>query len=407
MRFVHRLVFCGIGEFLETNLALPQNRIKMWWLCIPYTWRLAFVLWLGMRLLLWALGAILFSSGLLTTGSPLTHGIGTLTEGWRGALFGIWTHWDGIYYDAIVSQGYHALPQLSAFFPLYPLLAKPFYWLGMHPAIALIMVSNLALLPALGLYLEEAEQLLGKDHILAAGLALLFFPTSFYFYASYPHSLALLMILGAWKLALKRKWLACAVVGFLLGLTHSSVIPLVVVLVVLVVRDLRRLRSKFGWVKLAVPAMPLAGVVLFLAWRISQGFPPFGEVQYQFWQTEFLGPVEVLLQFVHQMFNGRQLAYFALPILIVSLLATVWAFRKKFYLQAIYLSALILFLASVTMPNVPLGSFNRLILIGFPIFLAVASWMKQNRWAYRAILALSSVLYFIMCFAYLSWLWVA
>jgi hypothetical protein len=107
------------------------------------------------------------------------------------------------------------------------------------------------------------------------------------------------------------------------------------------------------------------------------------------------------------MFNGRQLAYFALPILIVSILATVWAFRRKFYQQAIYLAALILFLASVTMPNVPLGSFNRLILIGFPIFLAMASWMKRNRWAYRVILALSSVLYFIMCFAYLSWLWVA
>jgi len=304
-------------------------------------------------------------------------------------------------------QGYHALPQLSAFFPLYPLLAKPLTWLGMHPAIALTLISNLALLLALGLYLEEAEHLLGKDHMLAAGLALLFFPTSFFFYAPYPHSLALLMVLGAWKLAVKRKWLACAVVGLLLGLTHSSVIPLVVVLMVLVIRDLRQSPSKFGWVKLAVPAMPLAGVVLFLAWRISQGFPSFGEVQYQFWQTEFLGPVKVLLQFMHQMFNGRQLAYFALPILIVSLLATIWAFRRKFYLQAIYLSALILFLGSVTMPNVPLGSFNRLILIGFPIFLALASWMKQSPWAYRVILALSGVLYFIMCFAYLSWLWVA
>ncbi len=374
---------------------------------IPYVWRMAFILWLGMRLLLWILGMLLFVSGVLKTGSPLTYGVETLTEGWTGALFGVWTHWDGIYYDAIVSQGYHALPQLSAFFPLYPLLAKPLYWLGLHPAIALTIISNLALLPALWLYLEEAEHLLGKDHLLAAGLALLFFPTSFYFYAPYPHSLALLMVISAWKLAQKRKWLACATVGLLLGLTHSSVIPLVVVLTVLVIRDLRQSPSKLSWARFAVPAMPLAGVALFLAWRISQGFPPFGEVQYQFWQTEFLGPVKVVSQFIQQMFNGRQLAYFALPILIVSLLATFWAFHRKFYLQAVYLSALILFLASVTMPNVPLGSFNRLILIGFPIFLALASWMKQSRWAYRSILALSGVLYFIMCFAYLSWLWVA
>ena len=218
MWFVHSLVFCGIGEFLKIDLALPMNRVKTWWPRIPYTWRLAFILWLGMRLLLWILGMLLFVSGVLKTGSPLTYGVETLTEGWPGALFGVWTHWDGIYYDAIVSQGYHALPQLSAFFPLYPLLAKPLYWLGVHPAIALTIISNLALLPALWLYLEEAEHLLGKDHLLAAGLSLLFFPTSFYFYAPYPHSLALLMVLSAWKLAQKRKWLACATVGLLLGI---------------------------------------------------------------------------------------------------------------------------------------------------------------------------------------------
>ena len=392
---------------MKIDLALPMNRLKTWWLRIPYHWRLAFVLWLGMRLLLWVMGALLFKIGANLTSPTHTYGIETLTEGWQGALFGVWTHWDGIYYDAIVSQGYHALPQLSAFFPLFPLLAKPLYWLGIHPAIALITVSNLALLFALGLYLDEAEKLLGKDYLAAAGLALLFFPASFYFYAPYPHSLVLLMVLGAWKLAQKRKWLACALVGLLLGLTHSSVIPLAVVLVILVIRDMRQSPSKFGWVKLTVPAMPLAGMALFLAWRISQGFPPFGEVQYQYWQTQFLGPVKVVAQFIQQMFNGRQLAYFALPTLIVSLLATIWAFRRKFYLQAVYLCVLILFLTSVTMPNVPLGSFNRLILIGFPIFLALASWMKQNRWAFRVILALSSLLFFIMCFAYLSWMWVA
>ena len=36
-----------------------------WWQRIPYTWRLAFGLWLGMRLLLWALSTYLFYKGLL------------------------------------------------------------------------------------------------------------------------------------------------------------------------------------------------------------------------------------------------------------------------------------------------------------------------------------------------------
>lgn len=392
---------------MEASPVLPRNRLKAWWLSIPYPWRLAFLLWLGMRLLLWLLGALLFYSGVLTAGDPLTYGIETLSSGLGGALFGVWTHWDGIYYDALLVGGYGALPQVNVFFPLYPLLAKPLTWLGIHPAVALVTISNLALLPALALYLQEAERLLGRDHLLAAGLALLLFPTSFFLYAPYPHSLALLLVLVTWKLARSQKWLACAFAGLLLGLTHSSVIPLVVVLAILVLREMRSNRQRLGWARLAVPFMPLAGVSLFLSWRIFRNFPPFGAVQYEFWQTEFLGPLEVLRQFFRQMFTGRELAYFAIPILLVSILAVIWAFRRKFTLEGVYLLTMVLFLASITMPNVPLGSYNRLVLIGFPIFLALAAWMKKNRWMYRGLLVISSVLYGIMCFAYLSWLWVA
>lgn len=380
---------------------------KHWWQRIPAAWRLAFIFWLGMRLLLWVLGALLFTSGLLTVGAPLTYGVETLTRGWQGALFGVWTHWDAIYYDAIVSGGYHALPQLSAFFPLYPLLAKPFTWLGIHPAIALTLVSNLSFLFALGLFLEEVERLLGRDYWVPAGLAILFFPTSFYFYAPYPHSLALFFVLLAWKLARQEKWLACAGVGLLLGLTHSSVIPVVIVLLVMVIRWLKHSPGRLHWAALAVPFMPLAGVATFLSWRIWAGFSNFGALQYRYWQTEFLGPLKVISQLIYQLFHGRTLAIFAVILLCIALLALAWCLRKKLYLQAIYLGSLLLFLISFTMPNVPLGSFNRLVLIGFPIYLAMAAWMKSSRWAYRLILVGSGVLYFIMGFAYLSWLWVA
>lgn len=377
------------------------------WRRIPSAWRLALILWLGMRLLLWAFGALLSSSGILPLNDSHYYTLKPITDGWLGMLFGVWMRWDAVYYTAIVQQGYHALPQLNAFFPLYPLLAKPFFWLGMQPLVALVLVSNFAFLFALGMLLEETERLLGRTHLLAAGLAVIFFPTAFYFYAPYPHSLALLLILLGWRLARQEKWLACALTGLALGLTHSSVFPLAAVLLIYAIRSMRESPSRLGWVRLGVPLMPLAGAALFLAWRVSQGFPPFGEVQYRFWQTEFLGPFEVIRQFVYQLFHGRQLAWIALVFFIVSILALIWLIRRKYTLEAVYLFTLILFLLSVTMPNVPLGSFNRLIIIGFPMYFAIAAWMKKSRWTYRLILGFSGVLYFIMCFAYLSWMWVA
>lgn len=377
------------------------------WKRIPYAWRLAFILWLGMRLLLWALSGVLSANGLLPLTDSHYYTLQPINDGWLGWLFGAWLRWDGVYYDVIVQQGYHALPQLSAFFPLYPLLARPLFWMGMHPLVALVLVGNLAFLLALILILEEVELLLGREYLLATGLAVVVFPTSFYFYAPYPHSLALLLILIAWRWARQGQWLACALAGLALGLTHSSVIPLVVVLFIQAVRSLQTAPAKLGWARLAVPFMPLAGVAGFLAWRVAQGFPPFGEVQYQFWQTEFLGPLEVLRQFVYQMFHGRELAWFALVFLAASILALVWLIRRKLTMESAYMTSLILFLLCVTMPNVPLGSFSRLIIIGFPIYFVMAAWMKRSRWAYRLILTFSGVLYFIMCFAYLSWMWVA
>ena len=129
---------------------------------IPLAWRLAFILWLALRLVTWAFGAALFASGFAPLHSGYNYGIQTLTEGLDGALWGIWMRWDGVYYDLILTQGYQAMPNLSAFFPLFPLLARPLTALGLHAIPALITVSSLALLPALALFLQEVERLLGR-----------------------------------------------------------------------------------------------------------------------------------------------------------------------------------------------------------------------------------------------------
>ena len=201
-----------------------------WWQRIPYTWRLAFGMWLGMRLLLWAFSAFLFYSGVVPLTSPFPEAPVALNQGLAGALFGSWLRWDGGFYYLILTQGYTATPSISAFWPLYPLLAKFFTLFGLPPLMALILVSNLALLAALVVFLEEVKDIFGKSTMIPAGLALLTFPGAFFFYAPFPMSLALLLVLLSARFARQNHWLAACLTGLLSGLAHSTVIPLSILL---------------------------------------------------------------------------------------------------------------------------------------------------------------------------------
>jgi hypothetical protein len=64
---------------------------------------------------------------------------------WRGAFLGVWQRWDAIHYSIVAQSGYSTI-ESSAFFPLYPLLARYLsFFLGGDVLFGLIIISNLAL----------------------------------------------------------------------------------------------------------------------------------------------------------------------------------------------------------------------------------------------------------------------
>lgn len=274
------------------------------WRRIPESWRLGLLLWLGMRLLLWALSAFLYYSGFISLQSPFPEAPVALINGLPGALFGIWMRWDGGFYYLLLTQGYGATPSISAFWPLYPLLAKPFTWLGIHPLAALILVSNLAFLAAVVVFLEEIRDLFGRPYMLPAGLALVVFPGAFFFYAPFPMSLALLLILLSFRFARQRKWIGASITGLLSGLTHPSILPLSLLLAVCVIGWMRKAKSKLGWLNLVVLLMPFAGIALFLAWRERSGLIPYVEILHNYWKTSVLIPWQVSPSFFNRSPSG-------------------------------------------------------------------------------------------------------
>ena len=374
---------------------------------IPETWRLGFLLWLGMRLLLWALSAFLFYSGFISLQSPFPEAPVALTSGLPGALFGIWMRWDGGFYYLLLTQGYAATPSISAFWPLYPLLARPLAFLGIHPLVALILVGNLALLAALVVFLAEVRDLFGSRYMLPAGLALLVFPGAFFFYAPFPMSLALLLVLLSYRFARRGKWVAAAVTGLLSGLTHPSILPLAILLAVCVIGWLRKAKSRYAWLNLAVPFMPFAGVALFLAWREAVGLIPYVDILKNYWKTSVFNPLASFLQLFQSITSGNPLSILKVLIIVLAAVVVIWLIRQRRVELAIYQAGLLLYLVSFTVPDHPMGSFIRYFLLSFPVFMALGVWLQSRRWwSGLAFFSLAAV-NLIFCSMYLSWVFVA
>lgn len=378
-----------------------------WWLRIPYPWRLGFGLWLGMRLLLWGLSAFLFYSGVMPLASPFPEAPAALNHGLGGALFGTWLRWDGGFYYLILTQGYTATPTISAFWPLFPLLAKFPVLLGVHPLISLILVSNLGFLAAVIIFIEEVQELFGAQFMIPAGLALITFPGSFFFYAPFPMSLALLLVLLSFRFARQQKWLWASLAGLLSGLTHSTVLPLSIILLIHVLTGWRNHTSKWKWLPLLTPAMPFAGVALFVAWRMNRGFPPLAEMLGSSWGSSLFNPLAALSQLAISIGMGNFMSILKVVIIGIGLAAIFWLFRRKQIALSIYQAGLLIYLVSFTVPNHPLGSFIRYFLLSFPVFMALGVWLQSKRWLGTLSFSFLAAVNLLLCSFYLAWIFVA
>jgi hypothetical protein len=188
-------------------------------------WRDGVVAFVAGRLFYSLIGYLIWLTGIRPPEADQFYAnITPVLEGPSGALLGVWQRWDGIHYQTIAEQGYNA-DYLSAFFPLYPLLARALSWLtGLDVLPALIIVSNLAFLFSLVLLYRLVSTWVHPRLARITLLSLVLFPTAFFFYALYPQSLLLMWSLIAFGQARQQRWWGAAGAGLLAGLTHGSAV---------------------------------------------------------------------------------------------------------------------------------------------------------------------------------------
>ena len=154
-------------------------------------------------------------------------------KGWTGptssAAINMWAHFDGLWYLSIARDGYQFAPGAqsnAAFAPLFPMLMRIGAELAGGSDAAMlaagIIISNLALLAAVG-YLAALMRLEGHGQAAArAGWYLLMFPTSFFLSAVYPMSLFLALAVGAFYHARRAQWPIAAALAALAALSRPD-----------------------------------------------------------------------------------------------------------------------------------------------------------------------------------------
>lgn len=137
-----------------------------------------------------------------------------------------WANFDGEHFISIATNGYK--PLQYAFFPLYPkiigYLSQPFIvndFSGyFYPIFAGVLISNLFFLLSLIILYDLIRIDYSRKIAFLSIIALVLYPTSFFFGAVYSESLFLFLTLSSFYLARKNKWFYSSIFGFFASITR-------------------------------------------------------------------------------------------------------------------------------------------------------------------------------------------
>jgi hypothetical protein len=122
--------------------------------------------------------------------------------------------WDTLYYILIVENGYRLVNGSAQFHPLFPLLASVLYVLGIPSLISLTFFSSLATLGILYTFYKLANLDMDPQKSTFAVLMLITSPFAFALFVPYSESLFILLtILSFYWCHTHRWWLACLSAG--------------------------------------------------------------------------------------------------------------------------------------------------------------------------------------------------
>lgn len=324
-----------------------------------------------------------------------------------GKFWDLWAHWDGWHYINISANGY-SIPQLAAFFPLYPMsvhfVSKI---LTINPVAAGFIVSHVALFGAVCFIFRLIRDISSREIAYTSILLLLFFPSSLFFSMVYTESLFLFLASGTMFFAYKKRWFFAFIFSFFAALTRNLGVLLLFPLIVEYITQYG-FRFKKTVFALIGPILGMASYMAFLyktfgnplqfvnaqaSWNRHIVLNPFAiiydklakiilSIEHRdiFMGVEILAGFSFLAIIVMSLQKKYRMSYSLITYMVVmllpGLLQNTWASVNR-YVVVIFPA---FFLMALILEKKPL--LQRMVLAGFSIFLGVGTVLFVNfRWA--------------------------
>jgi Gpi18-like mannosyltransferase len=145
-------------------------------------------------------------------------------------------NFDGVHYLTIIRQGYGETDLVQAFFPFYPIVLIPTLHTIVNQfasdLVVGLFISALSFFGCLLLWKKFMTELYGSRVAWYSLLALMFFPTAFFFSTLYTESTFFFLILSSLYAAHKKKWLMAGLLAACASATRVTGIFLIPALLV-------------------------------------------------------------------------------------------------------------------------------------------------------------------------------
>ncbi len=349
-------------------------------------------------------------------------------DGW---LLNLWARADSGWFLRIAEDGYVEPNHSTAFFPVYPGLARiAGFLLGGHYVAGAVVVALAGCAAAFVLLERLGRELLGEQDGRRAVLYLALYPSTIFLGAVYSESIYLALSLAAFLLALRGRWLSVGLLAGLAILTRSAGVALLPALLLLAWQrgELRRALPRLAVVPVLFAAWPL-----FLWVRLGDPLL-FFKAQHSGWDRDIslAGPLGGLWEGLRAGWAGvRQIAggpgvehnywpgatgyepsFFAavnleeLAFTILLIVLAVVAWRRLGAAFGLFALASLAIPLSTPTNDFPLLSIPRFGLGVFPVFLALACLGRRPR-VDRGVVIASSLLLGLAIGRWALGLWVS
>lgn len=304
------------------------------------------------------------------------------------------TSWDGRWYRLLATQGYLDVPGRqndTAFFPLYPLAMRVLGFAGLPLNVGGLLLANVAFLVGLAALYELAGHWVDAQQARRAVIYAALFPFGFVFSMVYPEALVLAAAAIAGVLALRGRWLWCALAVACATLCRPEGVFLALPLAAIAFRARARLDpAARARALVAVLSGPVALVALGLyQWRVTGDALAYSHAQ-RAWGRGLTptGIYHALVKIVHYPTLSRGWMYRDAAFCLVYLVCLYLAYRARVPRGWIVAGALVVLL--------PLWSGDwesdaRFGLLALPVYCGLA-YAARRRWLDGALRLVSGTL---------------